>query len=627
MPLSFARDAGRSEEQAAYMNTGTEEQAADGQEKSEQERPEQDFGKLLRDEFSAAQPKTGDLCKGVIIEADEAGLLVDFGFKREGFVPAEDLVHLDEGTLATICPGAEVAVFVVRPHTRDGQPELSIQQAQQFEYWLKAEEMLASNGLYEGEVAGCNRGGLIVKYGDIRGFVPTSQVVGMPRRLPEEERRRRLETMVGRQIGLRIIEVDRGRRRLIFSQRRAYREWQERRRHQTMAELTEGETRRGRVTDLTSFGAFVDLGGADGLVHVSELSWRRVNHPREVLTVGQEVDVYVLGVDRQRKRIALSLKRLQPDPWTVVDEEYHVGQLTEGRVTRVLDFGAFVALDLGVEGLLHVSEMIGTPDLRPSDVVQPNDSVVLKIIRIESDRKRIGLSAKQVRQSEWERWMVEQQAEPAAEQAAEAEAAVDQPAEPVQEPIDGAPTEEPAPGHRATAAGDEAPSPELADAGEQGMPVAEAELDTAVDEVEASEEAASVPVESVADELVTEAPGPDVEVASETVDAGEPDAAKHEEAAEEPEAEAAVTVAAEDAEAEQPPSEDVAPEAEPDVEPAQETTAAESETEEAQPDAVSPEAEPGVDSAQETTAAESELEEAQPDAAEPAAGEEGISED
>jgi small subunit ribosomal protein S1 len=282
--------------------------------------------------------------------------------------------------------------------------------------------------------------------------------------------------MVGKQVGLRVIEVDRGRRRLIFSQRRAYREWQERRRHKTMAELAEGETRTGTVTDLTSFGAFVDLGGADGLVHVSEMSWRRVNHPREVLSVGQEVEVYVLSVDRQRRRIALSLKRLQPDPWTIVDEEYRVGQLVQGRVTRVLDFGAFVALDLGIEGLLHVSEMMGTPELQPSEIVRPKDEVLLKIIRIDSSRRRIGLSAKQVRQNEWERWMVDKFTEQAAADTQAAEPAA---------PTDEAPHGEPSPEEEVTAA---AAAPE----------------DTPVPDEAAA--AVAEPSEGPAEESVSEAP-------------------------------------------------------------------------------------------------------------------------
>jgi small subunit ribosomal protein S1 len=171
------------------------------------------------------------------------------------------------------------------------------------------------------------------------------------------------------------------------------------------------------VTSITNFGAFVDLGGADGLIHVSELSWGRVDNPRQVLKVGDEVDVYVLDVDRERKRIALSLKKLQPDPWTIVDDHYRVGELVEGRVTRVLDFGAFVELDLGIEGLLHSSEMIGTPELPPSDIVHPGEKLLVKIIRIESRRRRLALSARQVRKSEWERWIAEQQTAHEAEEA------------------------------------------------------------------------------------------------------------------------------------------------------------------------------------------------------------------
>ncbi|MCK4317117.1 MAG: S1 RNA-binding domain-containing protein, partial [Anaerolineae bacterium] len=288
--------------------------------------------------------------------------------------------------------------------------------------------MMKKGELYEGEVSGYNRGGLVVQFGKIRGFIPASQVVGLPRRLPEEDRRRRLADIVGQQFGLKIIEVDRRRRRLIFSQRRALRAWQELQRERVMDQLVEGETCHGRVTDITSFGAFVDLGGADGLIHVSELSWGRVDNPHQVLKVGDEVDVYVLNLDRERKRIALSLKKLQPDPWTLVDDHYRTEQLVEGRVTRVLDFGAFVELDLGVEGLLHASEMIGAPEFRPSDIVHPGETLLVKIIRIDSRRKRIALSARQVRQDEWERWVAKQQEARKAEEAAireEAEAAAE----------------------------------------------------------------------------------------------------------------------------------------------------------------------------------------------------------
>ena len=373
----------------------------------------------LTNEYAYAAPRHGDLRSGVVIQADDSGLLVDCGFKREGLVPAHDLDGLDEEARSEIQLGATVPVFVVRAQNSEGQPILSIQQAQLYEDWLRAEQLMASGELYAGVVSSFNRGGLVVKFGEIRGFVPASQVVGMPRRIREDERRRRLEGMVGREIGLKIIEVDRFRRRMIFSQRRALRAWQELKREQVIAQLSEGETRRGKVTDITGFGAFVDLGGADGLIHVSELSWRRVDNPREVLRPGQEVEVYVLNVDRERKRIALSLRQLQPDPWTLVDDHYREGQLVEGQVTRVLDFGAFIELDLGIEGLLHASEMIGTPELQPADIVRPGDTPLVKIIRVDSGRRRIALSAKQVRQNEWERWMAEKQV--AASAAAQAE--------------------------------------------------------------------------------------------------------------------------------------------------------------------------------------------------------------
>lgn len=371
---------------------------------------DRDMSQLPADAYEIKDLRRGDLRQGIVIQMDSSGVFVDCGYKREGFVPIEDLESLDAETRARIQPGASVPVLVVQPQNREGQPILSIQQALRYEDWLKAERMRDSGELYEGEVAGYNRGGLVVKFGRIRGFVPASQIAGIPRRLREEERRRRLEAMIGQPIGLKVVEVDRSHNRLIFSQRRALRAWQEKKRQEVIAGLSAGEVRRGRVTDITSFGAFVDLGGADGLIHVSELCWKRVEDPHEVLKVGQEVEVYVLGVDAERKRIALSCKKLQPDPWTLVDQHYRVGQLVEGRVTRVLEFGAFVELDLGVEGLLHATEMIGAPGTPPSALVQPGETVLVKILRIESDRKRIALSARQVRPSEWERWQAEKKA-------------------------------------------------------------------------------------------------------------------------------------------------------------------------------------------------------------------------
>jgi len=396
-------------------NPSSIDQNATGQDVSDQGMDE-----YLTNGYDYQALHRGDLRTGVIEEISESGLVVDIGFKREGFVYADDLERLDEKTRSEIQPGATIPVLVIRPENREGQPILSVYQAHLQEDWLKAEQMMKDGELYEAEVSDYNRGGLIAQFGKIRGFIPASQIVGLPRRMREEQRRQRLADMIGQRIGLKIIEVDRQRRRLIFSQRQALRAWQELERDRVMDQLSEGETRHGRVTSITNFGAFVDLGGADGLIHVSELSWGRVDNPRQMLKVGDEVDVYVLNVDRQRKRIALSLKKLQPDPWTMVDDHYRVGQLVEGRVTRVLDFGAFVELDLGVEGLLHSSEMIGTPELSPSDIIHARETLLVKIIRIDSRRKRLALSAKQVRRDEWERWVAEQQAAREAEREAAA---------------------------------------------------------------------------------------------------------------------------------------------------------------------------------------------------------------
>jgi small subunit ribosomal protein S1 len=270
-----------------------------------------------------------------------------------------------------------------------------------------------------------------------------------------------------------------------------------------MAQLTEGETRRGKVTSITNFGAFVDLGGADGLIHVSELSWSRVGHPSDVLEVGEEVDVYVLDLDWKRKRIALSLRKLQPDPWTMVDDHYRAGQLVEGLVTRVVDFGAFVQLDLGVEGLLHVSEMIGTPELSPSDIVHAGETLLVKIIRIESQRERIALSAKQVQRDEWERWVAERQAAADEEEKAASEAEVETTAEAAADEGEAeSPVEEEEAALEAeveTAAEAAADEEEAESPVEEEEAASEAEVETAA-EAAADEEEAESPVEEPVEE-------------------------------------------------------------------------------------------------------------------------------
>ncbi len=377
---------------------------------------------LSEGEYDYEPPKRGDIHDGVVIEISDRGAIVDAGFKRDGIVPVSDLDRLDPETRKSIRPGDEIAVAVQTPQDEEGRLLLSIYQALVREDWEKAEEMMAKGELYEGEISGHNRGGLLVPFGRIRGFIPASHTVGMPRGLQGDERRDRLADMVGDKVGLKIIEVDRHRRRLILSQRQARRAWQRIQRKRVMEELTEGETARGTVTGITDFGAFVDLGGADGLIHISELSWSQVDDPREAVEVGDEVEVYVLSLDWDRTRIALSLKRLKPNPWSQVAGHYEVGQLAEGKVSRVLDFGAFVELGLGVEGLLHISEMTGASQLSPTEILEPGQKVLVKIIGMDTHKQRITLSARQVQREQWESWMAEHRM-------AQEEEAVEEPAE------------------------------------------------------------------------------------------------------------------------------------------------------------------------------------------------------
>ncbi len=349
-----------------------------------------DFLALLEESFAVEQPVRGDIVMGVIQSIDSMGMLVDLGMKRDGVVPRNDLERLGEDVHFTV--GDRVPVMIVRAEDEDGNLIVSVAQAKQNEDWLRAEELMNSEEVWEGVVADANRGGLIVPFGNLRGFVPASHVSNLPRGLNEEERTQYLQGMVGQPITVKVIEVNRRRRRLVLSQREAQREVRDAHKNELLSELQEGEIRRGVVSGLRDFGAFVDLGGADGLIHISELAWHRVKHPREVLRVGQEVEVYVLRLDQEGRRIGLSLKRLQPNPWTQVDELYHVGQVVEGVVSRVTQFGAFVSMEPGIEALLHASQIADPAPENPADLLHEGQVIQARIISIEPHRQRLGLS-------------------------------------------------------------------------------------------------------------------------------------------------------------------------------------------------------------------------------------------
>jgi small subunit ribosomal protein S1 len=363
-----------------------------------------DFVTLLEESFSFEQPERGDLLTGTILAIDNQGVIVDLGLKRDGVVPRSDLERM-EGITFNV--GDTVHVVVIQPEDYDGNMVVSISQARQSEDWTKAEELLDNGETFEGIVTDANRGGLIIPFGNLRGFVPASHVMDVPRGLNENDRKGAMSSLIGRKVLVKVIEVNRKRRRLVLSQRDAQRGRRDSRKETLLDELQEGEVRRGVVSGLRDFGAFVDLGGADGLIHISELAWHRVKHPKEVLNVGDEIDVFILRLDKDGKRIGLSLKRMQPNPWAQIDELYHVGQLVVGEVSRVQQFGAFVSLEPGIEALLHASQMGDPTPEDPTTMLREGDKLLMRVISIESHRQRLGLSLKDVAAEERERWTAE----------------------------------------------------------------------------------------------------------------------------------------------------------------------------------------------------------------------------
>lgn len=362
----------------------------------------------LLDQHDYDMPQAGDIRTGVIVANTPQGLIIDLGLKRDGIVPQSDLSKLEPEERDSLKVNDEVPVYVVQ--TED--PEalvVSIHLARLNQDWIEAEALLASGEIFEGEVIGYNKGGVIVPYGRIRGFVPISHLSDVTPGMGERRRQQRLARVRGEMIGVKIIEVDRHRHRLVMSQREAQREWEDKKRGELMETLQPGETRIGRVSGMRDFGAFVDLGGADGLVHISELSWHRIDHPREVVKLGDEIEVYVLGVDKESGRISLSRKKLLPNPWDTVAQRYVQNQLVEGKITRILDYGAFAEIEPGVEGLLHISQLSRNPVEDPRAIVKEGDVHLLRVVSIDQKRQRIGLSLKAVTATEQIEWMAQKE--------------------------------------------------------------------------------------------------------------------------------------------------------------------------------------------------------------------------
>jgi small subunit ribosomal protein S1 len=349
---------------------------------------------LAESEQQFRQLKYGDVLEGRVMRKDHDEILVDIGSKSEGVIPMSELTSLTPDELQRLDIGDEVLVSVVQPENQEGHVVLSLDKARQERSWRNLQKKFEGGEILEAEVTGYNKGGLLVNLEGVRGFVPASQVSGLSSGGNDAVKQSELSRYTGQRLPLKIIEINRNRNRLILSERQAAQEQRDLRKEQLLAELQPGQIRPGTVSSICDFGAFVDIGGADGLIHLSELSWSRVNHPSEVLKVGQPVQVYVMSVDERDRKIALSLKRTQPEPWSTVMERYHLGQLVRGTITQLTDFGAFARLEDGIEGLIHVSELAEGRVTHPRNVVQEGWNLILRVIRIDPQRRRMGLSLK-----------------------------------------------------------------------------------------------------------------------------------------------------------------------------------------------------------------------------------------
>ncbi|GAB4481471.1 MAG: S1 RNA-binding domain-containing protein [Anaerolineae bacterium] len=363
------------------------------------------FAELL-DQYDYQRPKRGQVLEGVVMSATETELLVDVGLKRDAIVPREDLDRLPDEVRTKLVPGSEVTVWVLRPWNFEGDLIVSVNKALQEADWERARALLESGDVVEVTVTGMNRGGLLVSFGRVQGFIPQSHISSMARGMRGDALQKAKAELQGETLPVKVIEVDRSRNRLILSEREA----QQAARRSRLEALTPGEVLTGPVVSLVDFGAFVDLGGVDGLIHISNLAHCYVNHPAEVLAVGDEVTVRVIEVDVERGRVGLDRKAMLPDPWDELERQHQVGDLLTGTVTNVVEYGLFVALPGGVEGLVHLSQMSGY-GAAPEEIAAAGDELPVRIMEIDTLARRVSLSLDAVTASEMSDWLLRRHAQ------------------------------------------------------------------------------------------------------------------------------------------------------------------------------------------------------------------------
>jgi small subunit ribosomal protein S1 len=421
------------------------------------------FENLLT-QYEHQLPQQGQVLQATIIQKDKDGILVDIGIKRDTLIPARDLSKLDQAFLDELGPGMTIPVFVLGHLEESGDFQLSLSKGLEDQLWENAEKFMQDGTTLNLVVLGHNRGGLIIRFESLRGFLPFSLVpelqgVRSPKRADSIK-----NDLVGKTLPVKITEVDRSRNRLILSAEAAQKELLQKR----FEEIKKGQVVTGKVVKILDFGVFVDLGTVDGLVHITQLAWKKPNHPSEVVKLGDEIEVKIIDVDVERQRISLSRKAMLPGPWQTIGDEIKAGDYVEGVVTRIVDFGAFAKLPMGVEGLIHKSQIGYSAAQNTQTAIKPGDRVILKVLEVNPERKRVALSMRQVpmeRQIAWAMGTFEEEAPAAKKATAPVVEAEVKPEAPTEQPKETAPEPETAPAEpqpvEAVVEAEVAPSQEL----------------------------------------------------------------------------------------------------------------------------------------------------------------------
>lgn len=362
------------------------------------------FATLL-DEYEHLVPKRGQFLQGEVLRIENDVLYIDVGAKRDAIVPYRDLDRFeDEGIIDNISRGDQVPVYVTKTPMGDEELLVSLKKGLEHHDWIQAEADFEEDKLLELKVVGHNKGGILVEFGHLEGFVPNSHIPSLRHVVyNQQELARQKALMVDETLSVKIIEVDLKRKRLVMSAKAAEKEA----RLEQLEEIEEGQIMKGRIDNIVNYGAFVDLGHITGLLHISEIAWQQIDHPSDILEVGEEIEVRIENIDEERERIGLSRKVLLPSPWEDFAETHKVGDLIEGEITGLVDFGAFVTLPSQIEGLVHVSEINLPVDASPKEVLQNGERVLVRIINIEAEDERIGLSLRRVSAAEEIEWLSE----------------------------------------------------------------------------------------------------------------------------------------------------------------------------------------------------------------------------